>query len=501
MKSKLEGYIVAVTIFLIIALYANNVAQEQLKTTIKIIIWGIAILGVASGVGFLVYGFAKLRAEITLITRNAAVMIVTAEQGQQVFIRDTNTAIVWHNTALEPRTQFGHSSPEATQTERQQWLMFKQVQMFNSKLFKQLAGNATLTGGSVPALKAPVKPVPKHVDIETLVAERKPSLGSLILGVTENDVVIRADARQLFHILVGGSSRWGKSIFLQMFLYQLLHLDNIQVYLADLEENTFTDFGLPFAAKREEIEQLLKMVWDECQHRKILFSSTKDRAFRTLEQFNAFTGEDLPYVFVFLEEINGLIDKSSPDYSEEAIMYLNTLGKRVAKYGVYLIACGQDLRANVMPSAIRNQFISMFQFRAQTGAQARNLIEDSKAHKITVEGRAYMRITEIPKTVEIQIPFIEQETIHSLRGHVSANTTPYVFNPEIVVEMKKQPSQAEQKAIDQYQENKSMRDLTHLLYRQHGKFYNEKFQREVINQYNIPLRSEKEEVVGVAEGT
>lgn len=490
MKSKFEGYITVVVIFIIIALYANSVARDQLETTVKIIIWSIAILGITTVLGFLVYGFVKLRAEITLIARNAAVMVVTADQNQQVFIRDTNMKIIWHNTALESRSQFGHNSPAATQPERQQWLLFKQVQMLNSKLLKQLVGNAAPTDGNAPLLEAPIKPIPKRVDIETLVAERKPSLGSLILGVTENDEVIRADARQLFHILVGGSTRWGKSIFLQMFLYQLLHLDNIQVYLADLEENTFVDFGLPFAAKREEIEQLLKMVWDECQHRKILFTSTKNRAFRTLEQFNAFTGEDLPYIFVFLDEINGLIDKSSPDYSLEAITYLNTLGKRVAKYGVYLIACGQDLRANVMPSAIRNQFISMFQFRAQTGAQARNLIEDSKAHQITIEGRAFMRITEIPKTVEIQIPFIEQETIHSLRGHVSANTTPYVFNPEMVVEIKQQPSQAEQEAIDMYQENKSMRELTHLLYGQHGRFYNEKFQREIINQYNIPLRSE-----------
>lgn len=492
MKFRLEITATGIIVFLVAGLYANSAAPDLLKLVVEILLWLIAIFGVVGGSGLLISVIARLWAETTLALRNSAVMVVTAEQNQQIFIRDSNSTIMWHNTALEPRTQFGHGSPNATLVERQQWLLFKQVQLLNTKLTGQLtSGKAALTGtADTSLLSAPLKPIPKHVDIEPLLAQRKPSLGSLILGVAENDEVIRADARQLFHILVSGSTRWGKSIFLQMFLYQLLHLNNIQVYLADLEENTFVDFGLPFAATRPEIEQLLKMVWDECKHRKEKFTCTKDRSFRTLEQYNSYSREDLPYVFVFLDEINGLFDKSSPDYSPDVIMYLNTLGKRVAKYGVYIVACGQDLRANVMPSAIRNQFISMLQFKAQTGAQARNLIEDSKAHKITVKGRAYVFINELGRTLELQVPFIEQETIASLRGHVHPDVTPYTFNPELTVEMTVNPSEDEQEVIDLYHSGESMRKLTHRLYGQHGKFYNEKFWREVINQYNIPMRSE-----------
>lgn len=484
-------------VFLTIALYVNSVAGRELETVTKILIYVLPSLVAVVGACFIMYILARIwfrlqayRAEVKILQREADVTTVTAEQNQQVFIADDGDR-KWYNPALETRAQFGQGALEATEQDRQRWIMFKQVQLVNHTLVQKLlaAGSNAIDQGQHPLLEEPRRPIPDHVDIESLLARKKPNLGSLILGVGENEEVIRADARQLFHILVAGSTRWGKSIFLQMFLYQLLHLDNIQVYLADLEENTFVDFGLPFAATKAEIEELLKMVWEECQHRKTLFTSTKERSFRTLEQYNAFMNDNLPYIFVFVDEINGVLDKASPDYSPEALTYLNTLGKRVAKYGVYLVASGQDLRANVMPSGIKNQFISMLQFKAKSGAQARNLIEDSQAHKITVKGRAFVQINEIGETMELQIPFIEQETIHGLRGHIPKDVTPYVFNPEMVVEVNIEPTPIEQETIDLYQAGASYRTFTPTLYNgQHGKFYNDKFRREILDQFNVPRR-------------
>lgn len=502
---KWEHVIVGFGIFLVIGKYALDVASVQVEMLMKTILTTILIVVIFALLAFLVLATNRIRfriqvyqAEALQATRDAEVMTVVAAPNEQVFIRDKNEDAIWHNTALEARSQFGHNIPEAETVHRQQWILLQQVRLLSHKTGQAIKENIA---EELPALLEGPMGIPKRVDIEPMLAQRKPSLGNLILGVTEGGQTVRADARQLFHILIAGSTRWGKSIFLQMFLYQLLQIDNVQVYLADLEENTFVDFGLPFAGDREAIENLLKTLWGECKQRKELFTADPARSYRTLEQYNGdHPDKPLPYVFCFLDEINGLLDKHSPDHSPETITYLNTLGKRVARYGVYLIAAGQDLRANVMPSGIKNQFISLFQFKAMQRTQARNLIEDSDAHKIKIKGRAYAQINELGETVELQVPFIEQDTILALRDRLDVEkVAPYIISEpgepgQVNVDIK--PTDAQAHAFKLYEEGKSLRSITGYLYEKFGLFYNKRFWKLCL-KYDIPLRPEDAEKIGI----
>lgn len=496
MKMKWEPFLLGLITLVALMLYVREVAADELEMAAKILIYGGAtlVMLVAFGLGFYFVGricfrLQIFRAEAVLANRDAQVMTVIVATDEQVFIRDENQDVVWHNTALETRPQFGHSVPEAEMVHRQQWILYQQVKLLGHRTSQTIKENVA----KLPALLEGPTGIPERVDIEPMLAQRKPSLGSLILGVTEGGQTVRADARQLFHILIAGSTRWGKSIFLQMFLYQLLQIDNVQVYLADLEENTFVDFGLPFAANREDIEAMLKSLWSECKQRKKLFTTNPDRSYRTLEQYNGdHPDKPLPYIFCFLDEVNGLLDQHSPDFSPETITYLNTLGKRVARYGVYLVAAGQDLRANVMPSGIKNQFISLFQFKAMQRTQARNLIEDCDAHKIKAKGRAYAQINELGETLELQVPFIEQDSILALRDQLDIEkVTPYIIN-EPGQEDVNIPTDAQSHAFKLYGEGESLRVITGFLYEKFGLFYNKRFWTLCL-KCNISLRPEDAE--------
>lgn len=429
------GGLVALACFVV---YAQIVASAELEIIAKIILWLVAALVVGAGIAgaALALSYIKLRivlykAEIVAAKRDSEVMTIVAARDEQVYIRDTSNA-TWNNMALESRPEFGRTIAQATGLDRKQWFIFQKMRAIGQMTIsagREMAENLT---GQLPILADPEAAIPDHVNLESMLTNHKHSLGSLILGIAAGGDVVYGDARQLFHILVAGSTRWGKSIFLQMFLYQLLHLENAQVYLADLEGNTFVDFGLPFADTKDEIENLLETVWQQCQERKALFTADPNRSHRTLEQYNKHTGSDLPYIFCFLDEINGLLDKASPDYSPDTIVWLNTLGKRVAKYGVYLVVCGQDLRASVLPSGIKNQFLTLLQFKAMQPHQARNLIQNSEADKITVKGRAYAQINELGKTIELQVPFIEQETIYALRDQLDVARVAPWHNSKII---------------------------------------------------------------------
>lgn len=441
--------------------YAQIVASNELEIIAKIILWLLAALIVGAGIAgaALALSYIKLRivlykAEIAAAKRDSEVMTIVAAPDEQVYIRDTSDA-VWNNMALETRPEFGRTIAPATELDREQWFIFQKMRAISKMTISAGREMASSLTNQLPGLADPETAIPDRVHLESMLPNHKHTLGSLILGIAAGGNVVYGDARQLFHILVAGSTRWGKSIFLQMFLYQLLHLENVQVYLADLEESTFVDFGLPFASTRQETENLLETVWQQCQERRKLFTIDPDRSHRTLEQYNAHTGSDLPYIFCFLDEINSLLDKTSMDYSPETITHLNTLGKRVAKYGVYLVACGQDLRASVLPSGIKNQFLTLLQFKAMQPHQARNLIQNSRADEITVKGRAYAQINELGKTIELQVPHIEQETIFALRDRLDvARVAPYVVigtgrDPK-VIDMEPIPNTEESKALEAF---------------------------------------------------
>jgi len=87
---------------------------------------------------------------------------------------------------------------------------------------------------------------PSEVPLKSVVTE--PDIKALTLGVTIGDdgrqETVKADMAQLVHIAVGGSSGWGKSVFLRSLAYQLaLSQTPVDLTMIDLEGATLAPFA------------------------------------------------------------------------------------------------------------------------------------------------------------------------------------------------------------------------------------------------------------------
>lgn len=256
------------------------------------------------------------------------------------------------------------------------------------------------------------QPLPEHIPLRSLVETS--TWRDLVLGVS-SDGPIRADLTDLVHIAIGGSSGWGKSIFLRAIAFQLAtSVDPVDLVMVDLEKATLAPF--------EQCDRLLYPVIDNERDTVAVFEELTDELDRRKELFNRYPGVDSLRLYNSQadEQINPLVligDEITALLSDKNVeSRLRTLALRSRKYGMWLILAGQDWRAASLDITIRNQLSSCIQFKAKSGAQSRVLLDKSDAQDLTIPGRA---LAWLPgrEMIEMQSPIIgHQDIIAAMTG-------------------------------------------------------------------------------------
>jgi S-DNA-T family DNA segregation ATPase FtsK/SpoIIIE len=248
------------------------------------------------------------------------------------------------------------------------------------------------------------------VDLRGLL-QGEPTLSSLVLGVTMDDSgnreTVTGDLAQLVHIAVGGSSGFGKSVFLQALAWQLANArERTDLVAVDLEGVTLNVLAqserllYPLADNEEDAVAVLGAVTEELERRKALYGEA-GAGIASLGAYNARVDDDqrLKPIVLLVDEATALLDDKSVESA------LRTVTLRARKYGVWAVLAGQDWKASSLDTAIRNQLATRVQFRAMSASQSRVLLGTGDAADIQAKGRA---IAEIPGRgrLMIQAPMV-----------------------------------------------------------------------------------------------
>lgn len=318
--------------------------------------------------------------------------------------------------------------------------------------------------GSEAATRMLEAPAPQPVSLPAEIPLRsiltEPDIKSLVLGQTINGdgqaETVRADMGKLVHIAVGGSSGWGKSVFLRALAYQLaLSRTPTDLAMIDLEGATLAPFArcgrllYPIAENEVDALAVLKALEDELERRKGLYA--RYPGVDCLDAYNAQADESLVPLVAVVDEATALLGDKSVEGT------LRTLALRARKYGLWLIMAGQDWKANSLDTAIRNQLSSRIQFKAMGDGQSRVLLGQSGAEKLDAIGRA-MAILPGREMITMQAPFISARTI---MADVSDGGAQYPM-PEIAGELDAEALEKRVKAL--YDEGVSLRGIAEAIY-------------------------------------
>ncbi|MBU0492749.1 MAG: hypothetical protein KKB13_12950 [Chloroflexi bacterium] len=237
----------------------------------------------------------------------------------------------------------------------------------------------------------------------------QPTYQSLVLGVHLDGAgagqeLVKSSMHELVHVAVGGSSGWGKSVFLRSLAYQLaISVDPVDLVLVDLEGVTFAPFVhcdrllWPVADTEEAARIVCEALTDELDRRKAAFG--EHPGVDSLAAYNRLADAPLAPVVCLVDEATALLGDKGVESA------LRTLALRARKYGLWLVLGGQDWKASSLDTAIRNQLSTRVQFRAMSDSQSRVLLQKGGAELLDTKGRA---LAWLPGRglVEIQTPYI-----------------------------------------------------------------------------------------------
>ncbi len=216
------------------------------------------------------------------------------------------------------------------------------------------------------------------------------------LGRTPEGKDIIKDISELPHLLVGGSTGSGKTVFLFTMLASLLKTHptagDLQIVLSSSGLEDFIHFeGIPhlvggkIISDAEEATEIIKsVVFGEFERREKILTEAR---VANIAQYNQKCTPKLAPMVVVIDEFADLADQLETRKEKEAFF---TPVKRIAqigrKRGIHLVLCTQRPAATLVPSNIKSQLSGRLALRVNDANSSRMILEETGAQYLQKHG-------------------------------------------------------------------------------------------------------------------
>lgn len=249
----------------------------------------------------------------------------------------------------------------------------------------------------VPRLKSDRKIVPLSQGLAHLPTVTSPEQMPILIGVTPEGENIIRDLGQMPHLMVGGTTGAGKTIFLYSLLVSLLKSHpspkSLRLLLSTSKPEDFVFFnhlphleqGLVIADAEQAVELLQSYVTQIFDDRGTLLTAAKCR---DISEYNAKHVEALPPFIIVVDEFADLADQLAHDKSGLRAFY-NQI-RRVAQLGrnrgVHLVLCTQRPSADLVPTNIRNLMNVRVALRVNDSTASKMILDETGAEQLQMHG-------------------------------------------------------------------------------------------------------------------
>lgn len=242
------------------------------------------------------------------------------------------------------------------------------------------------------------------------------------LGRTPNGMDLIEDLGQMPHMLVGGSTGSGKSVFLFTMLASMLmthpHKEDLQLILSSSKLEDFIHFeGLPhlysgsvISDATEATRVIKEVVFEESERRGKLLAEAR---VANITEYNKIATEKLAPIVVVIDEFADLADQLETKKEQNAFYKpVQRIAQAGRSRGIHLVICTQRPEAKLVPSTTKAQLNGRVALRVNDGISSRMIIEAPDAQYLQKHGdmiykngdvieRAQGYLIEIPELDEI----------------------------------------------------------------------------------------------------
>ena len=223
------------------------------------------------------------------------------------------------------------------------------------------------------------------------------------------------------HALIGGMTKSGKSVLLNIFIIDLIRtnsIEELQLILIDPKQVEFTRYkNIPYLdedgiiTNKELAIEKLNMIVDEMERRYKLFS---EQSVNEINKYNKKVDTNLPrIVLIFDEFADWMLDD---DFKKSASSAVQSLSGKARAAGIHLIVSTQRPDNTVVVPILRANLGAKFALRVDSEKNSNIIIDEGGAERLL--GYGHMIVKFAGQKQYVQSGFISDEYIDEVLGNL-----------------------------------------------------------------------------------
>lgn len=235
----------------------------------------------------------------------------------------------------------------------------------------------------------------------------------VMFGKMSNGEIVTRDLARLPHLLMGGQTGAGKSVFLHSLICSLVQNHSPEQVRFVLMDPKRVEFGIyaklphmysPIAHELEQAVTILKHVESEMDRRLALFG---EKGCRNIADFNSANEVTrLPYLIVVVDELSDFIVGSDGAF-ESTASRIAAIGRSA---GVHLVIATSRPDAKIASGSLKANIPGRLAFRVCQKVDSRTLLDEYGAEDLLGRGDALLKDCK-GAVVRLQVPYIRDEAI------------------------------------------------------------------------------------------
>jgi DNA segregation ATPase FtsK/SpoIIIE-like protein len=241
-----------------------------------------------------------------------------------------------------------------------------------------------------------------------------------LAGVTPDGDVYRSDLSEAPHMLVGGATGSGKTVFLYSLIMNFIEQkgdDNVEFALVDPKETDFVFFdSLPNLAtgevitNSEDAADLFEwLVDEEIPRRKQLL---RESVCRDIGEYNEHNPDDqMKPIVVIIDEYSDLLQQLGEE-ADETEDNVRRIAQIARAQGIHLVVSTQRPSHEAIDTDLRANLDTRVAFRLPKQSDSRILIDEGGAEELGGDGD--MLLKEADRTTRLQGLYVDSDDIREL---------------------------------------------------------------------------------------
>ena len=249
-------------------------------------------------------------------------------------------------------------------------------------------------------MRAGTAEIPDVVTVEEFYRHPAPD-GELVVGIGMSRWgAVWADLVKLPHLLIGGTTQFGKSVMVSQMLTRLALTygpEHLKLALVDFKRVELSAFeGLPHVtppdgqaasiAVAKDIEaylELLKVLSESLDERRLRFDLARVKNIQDWNRRPELGGR-LPYVLLVIDELAevSVEEAGNPEEKrqrQEALALLARMARLGRAFGFHIIAATQRPAVETVPGPIKSQLLARICFKVATGTESRVVLGEDNS--------------------------------------------------------------------------------------------------------------------------